>query len=72
MILIATILIYSGTFLSGTVFGIILTNRINRRNENLEFEYWIGSFEDEESDSVTNVQPVNGIGFSTFPLRSRN
>tara|TARA_Y100000310_G_scaffold290798_1_gene318260 strand:+ start:634 stop:852 length:219 start_codon:yes stop_codon:yes gene_type:complete len=72
MILIATIFLYTGTLLTGTVIGIILTNRINRRNENLEFEYWIGSFEDEESDPVMNIQPVNNLGFSTFPLRSRN
>jgi hypothetical protein len=80
MIFTTAILLYAGiSFIGGSILGVVIGNRVTRRHmrnqQAEEFEYWIGSFEDEGSDlDITNVTPFETIntghrGFPTVPIR---
>jgi len=84
MIFVSGILISSGiSFVSGSIIGMIIGNQVARRNikkqQEQEFEFWIGSFEDEGSESdygITKTTPFETIniksnhkGFPTVPIR---
>ena len=82
MIFTTAILLYAGiSFVGGSLLGMVIGNRVTRRNirnqRAEEFEYWIGSFEDEGSESdlgiteTTPYQPYESInrGFPTVPIR---
>jgi hypothetical protein len=84
MIISTAILLYAGiSFVSGSIIGLVIGNRITRRNmlnqHAEEFEYWIGSFEDEEGSDldITATTPFETFetintghrGFPTVPIR---
>jgi hypothetical protein len=80
MIFTTAILLYAGiSFIGGSILGVVIGNRVTRRHmrnqQAEEFEYWIGSFEDEGSDlDITNVTPFETVntgnrGFPTVPIR---
>lgn len=82
MIFTTAIILYAGmSFVSGSIIGLVIGNRVTRRNmrnqQAQEFEYWIGSFEDEGSDlDITDVTPygfetvnTGHRGFPTVPIR---
>ena len=79
MIFTTAILLYAGiSFLGGSLLGMVIGNQVTRRNmrsqQAQEFEYWIGSFEDEGSDlDITDVTPFGfetvHRGFPTVPIR---
>jgi|ETNmetMinimDraft_8_1059916.scaffolds.fasta_scaffold19804_1 hypothetical protein len=78
MIFTTALLIYTGvSFIGGSIIGLVIGNQVTRRNmrnqQAQEFEYWIGSFEDEGSSEfdVTNVTPfqtINTSRYSGFPI----
>jgi hypothetical protein len=76
MIITTAIILYTGiSFVSGSIIGILIGNQITRRslqNQHAEeFEYWIGSFEDEEGSDldITATTPFETIntGHRGFP-----
>ena len=82
MIFTTSILIYTGvSFLGGSIIGLVIGNQVTRRHmrnqQAQEFEYWIGSFEDEGSSEfdITNATPFETIntdryrGFPVVPIR---
>ena len=87
MIFTTAVILYAGiSFVGGSVLGIIIGNQVTRRqmrNQRAEeFEYWIGSFEDEGSESdlgITETTPYGPYetinprsahrGFPTVPIR---
>lgn len=80
MIFSTAIIIYtSASFIGGSIIGLIIGNQFTRRSmrnqQAQEFEYWIGSFEDEGSSEfdITNATPFETInrtrGFPVVPIR---
>ena len=73
MLFTTAVILYAGiSFVGGSLLGMVIGNQVTRRNmrnqQAQEFEYWIGSFEDEGSESdlgITETTP-HGNGFETF------
>ena len=70
MIFTTAILLYAGiSFLGGSLLGMVIGNQVTRRNmrsqQAQEFEYWIGSFEDETEGSDLDITDVTPLGFET-------
>jgi hypothetical protein len=73
MIFLTSGVVIGISFITGSLIGMFIGNQVTRRtirNERAEeFEYWIGTFEDEGSDlGITNVTPDHS-GFAVVPVR---
>jgi hypothetical protein len=81
MILTSVVMLYTGlSFIGGSILGLVIGNQVTLRNmrkqQSQEFEYWIGSFEDEGTESdfgITETTPFENVhrGFPTIPIRRR-
>lgn len=61
-------------FISGSVIGAFIGNQVTQRSMRVqraeEFEYWIGTFEDEEDDMLDlSIITPECSGFNVVPVR---
>jgi len=70
MLFTTAIILYAGiSFVGGSLLGMVIGNQVTRRNmrnqQAQEFEYWIGSFEDETEGSDLDITDVTPFGYET-------